>query len=189
MDALRIWFLAGLLLHKAVWEVMKRRSGSGPVVRRAVPLKVQLVKLIKIAILLGILVQTVAPAVFPISGDPGMLRAAGFVLFTAGLAIALLGRVQLGDNWLDIETAGVKREQRVASAGIYAWIRHPIYIGDLLLLIGLELGLNSWLVLAAAVLVPVVLRQAVGEERMLRETLPGYEPYCQRTKRFIPFVA
>jgi len=67
-------------------------------------------------------------------------------------------------------------------------IRHPIYVGDLLLLIGLELALNSWLVLPAIILVPIVLAKAVQEERLLTQTLPGYEEYCRRTKRFVPFL-
>jgi protein-S-isoprenylcysteine O-methyltransferase Ste14 len=76
----------------------------------------------------------------------------------------------------------------VVSKGLYRFIRHPIYVGDLLLLIGLELSLNSWLVLGVILLLPVVIRQAVSEEKMLMRSLPGYETYCARTKRFIPFL-
>ncbi|HEV8525468.1 MAG TPA: hypothetical protein VGQ71_13300, partial [Terriglobales bacterium] len=67
--------------------------------------------------------------------------------------------------------------------------RHPIYVGDLLLLVGLELALNSWLVMAVLGLVPFVLRKAILEERILAERLPGYGEYIRRTKRFIPYVA
>jgi protein-S-isoprenylcysteine O-methyltransferase Ste14 len=185
VDLLRLYLFAGLVAHKAVWELLKRRGGAP----KKVPLGVKLIKSVKILILAGILAQTLLPDVLPLASDPGPLRAAGAALFSFGLAIAVLGRVQLGDNWLDIESAAVKRKQAVVSRGVYGYVRHPIYVGDLILLIGLELALNSWLVLAAALLAPVVLRQAMKEESVLLRSLPGYDDYCRRTKRFIPFVA
>ena len=89
---------------------------------------------------------------------------------------------------LDIEAAGVKREQTTVAHGIYSYVRHPIYTGDLFLLLGLELALGSWLFLAVFALALAVLRQAVEEEKKLIEALPGYETYCRRTRRFIPFL-
>jgi protein-S-isoprenylcysteine O-methyltransferase Ste14 len=84
--------------------------------------------------------------------------------------------------------AQVGQQQEVVSNGIYRYIRHPIYAGDLLLLFGFELALNSWLVFAIMLLVPVVLRRAVLEEKLLATRLRGYDSYARRTKRFIPFV-
>lgn len=191
---LRAYLLAGLLAHKAVWEVMRRRQAGWREIRAPRPQGVQLViKLVKTAILAGIVAQTLVPDrwVEPllILDEPASLRLIGVILYTLGLAVAVLGRVQLGSNWADIETAGVHSKQQVVSRGVYRLIRHPIYTGDLLLLAGLELALNSWLVLGVLVLVPVVTRQAVREEQMLRRTLEGYDEYCRRTKRFVPFVA
>lgn len=185
---LRIYLLAGLVVHKALWEALKRRSSGGAAKRAPQPLSLKLVKGVKVAILLGVVAQTMAPEILPISSSPFWLRVAGVLIYTAGLIIAALGRVQLGDNWSDIETAQVLREQSVVSRGLYRYIRHPIYVGDLLLLAGLELSLNSWLALAVGLLAPVVLLKAVGEEKMLMKSLPGYDAYCARTKRFIPFV-
>jgi protein-S-isoprenylcysteine O-methyltransferase Ste14 len=104
------------------------------------------------------------------------------------LATAIAARFQLGENWANIETGQVLDSQSVVANGVYAYVRHPIYIGDLLLLLGLELALNSWLVLGVLVLAPVVMMKAINEERMLADELPGYEAYRQRSKRFIPFV-
>ena len=184
-DLLRLYLLAGLVAHKALWEWMKRGRPKTATPR----LQTGVVKAVKIAILLGIVVQTLLPEIFPIADDPRILRTVGAFVYTLGLAIAVVGRVQLGANWSDIETAEVLKKHSVVSQGIYRYIRHPIYVGDLILLIGLELALNSWLVLGALALIPVVLRQAVREERTLVATLPGYADYCARTKRFIPFVA
>jgi protein-S-isoprenylcysteine O-methyltransferase Ste14 len=147
-----------------------------------------LVKAVKIAILLGILVQVWLPDVLPISEDPFAIRVIGTAIYTAGLLVAIAARFQLGDNWSNIETGQVLTHQQVVSRGIYSYIRHPIYTGDLLLLLGLELALNSWLVLGVLVLIPVVLLKAIKEEQMLQRELAGYGDYCRETKRFIPFV-
>ena len=189
MDPVRALLLAGLIFHKALWEVLKKRAPAGTrAVKAKQPLPQRITKVIKIAILLGIIAQTMTPVLFPIEDSSGLLRPLGVALSLFGLGVAVMGRLHLGDNWLDIEAAGVKGEQRTVANGIYAYIRHPIYTGDLFLLLGLELALGSWLFLGVFILALAVLRQAVEEERKLIESLPGYASYCQRTRRFIPFV-
>jgi len=191
MAFLRIYLLMGLLAHKVVWEFLKRASTVATTASAARPPQsvfLRLVKAVKIGILLGIIVQTLSPEILPITADPFALRAWGVVVFTAGLLIAILSRIHLGNNWSDIETGQVLKRQTVVSKGIYAYVRHPIYLGDILLLLGLELCLNSWLVLAAALLAPIVFWKAVQEEKMLVNDLPGYSVYCAQTKRFIPFI-
>lgn len=184
---IRIYLLAGLVLHKAVWEVMKARQGAGAAKKPRSPL-VRLLSAIKVAVLLGIIGQTLMPEILPISGDPSMLRAAGLALYTLGLAIAVAGRIQLGWNWSDIEKAYVKQDHALVSHGLYRYVRHPIYTGDLLLVLGLELALNSWLALGTFALALYVRRQAMREELQLGRSLPGYDQYCRRTTRFIPYL-
>ena len=147
-----------------------------------------LVKALKAAVLVFLLVQTLFLDLFPISGEPTLLRNLGTGLFFAGLCIAISGRIQLGDNWVDLEAYQVLPKQSVVSHGLYRYIRHPIYTGDLLLLLGLQLALNSWLVLGCALVFVVVLRQASAEEKLLAEAFPPYKEYCKQTKRFIPFL-
>lgn len=195
MLLLRLYLLIGLIAHKVIWEVLKRRRESrGVSTDTASPVGsssnwiLRLVKGVKVVILLAIVAQTLLPEILPISADSLLLRVAGVSIYTAGLLMALSGRLKLGSNWSDIEAAKVLSEQRLVSRGIYRFIRHPIYVGDLLLLVGLELSLNSWLVLGALLLFPIVLWQAVQEEKKLVHALPGYDLYCRQTKRFIPFV-
>jgi protein-S-isoprenylcysteine O-methyltransferase Ste14 len=187
IDPVRIVLLAGLVFHKAVWEVMKARGKTvaAPV---AVPLLTKLVKLVKLGVLLFLVAQTLFLDVLPIPGPPEGRRAVGVALYLAGLAIAVTGRVQLGRNWADLEDYQVGSKQAVVSHGIYGYIRHPIYTGDLLLLTGLELALNSWLVLGVLLILAVVLRQAAAEEVLLAQRLDGYADYRARTKRFVPFL-
>lgn len=190
MILLRIYLLAGLIAHKVVWELLKGRAGSRRAAKKRAgqPLTLTFIKAVKIAILLGVMIQTLLPDVFPIMSQAFTLRLIGASVYTAGLLVAILSRIHLGGNWSDIEAGQVLGHQVVVSKGLYSYVRHPIYVGDLLLLLGLELSLNSWLALGVALLAPVVMWQAVREERMLVETLPGYDLYCAQTKRFIPFL-
>jgi protein-S-isoprenylcysteine O-methyltransferase Ste14 len=146
------------------------------------------VKAVKIGILVGIIIQTMVPDVLPIATDATLLRVFGTCVYTAGLLMAVVGRWQLGRNWSDIEDARVHERQVLVSMGIYRYVRHPIYAGDLLLLFGLQLALNSWLVVAVVVLAPIVVRQALREEAALAGRLAGYRSYASATKRFVPFV-
>jgi protein-S-isoprenylcysteine O-methyltransferase Ste14 len=189
MDPLRFYLLTGLVVHKTVWEVLKRRLRGDPSVKpTGGASRTFLLKLLKTLILAGVVAQTLLPDVLPIQNSPRFLPIVGIALYTTGLLIAVVARIQLGSNWSDIESPEVGRGHALVSNGIYRYVRHPIYTGDLALLLGLELALNSWLVAAALLLTPFVLVQAIREERTLRVLLPGYEGYCARTRRFIPFV-
>ena len=185
---IRIYLLFGLLLHKAVWEFMKSPPGASAVRAKARSSKAQVLSAIKVLILLGIIAQTVLPVILPLAEQPSALTLAGIVLYTAGLIIALTGRIQLGRNWTDIEKSYVKDEHRLVSHGLYHYMRHPIYTGDVLLLLGLELALNSWFVLGVAAIAVYVRRQAIREEHKLKQSIPDYDRYCERTARFVPFL-
>lgn len=186
MIILQIYLLCGLVLHKIIWESLRHKADEKPTEFRSNRLLA--IKAVKIGILLGVVVQIWLPDILPITTGSFGLRVVGTVIYTIGLATAIAARFQLGDNWANIETGQVLHRQKVVANGIYAYVRHPIYIGDLLLLLGLELALNSWLVIGVLILAPVVMLKAIKEERMLAGELPGYEAYCQRSKRFIPYV-
>lgn len=186
MIILQIYLLAGLIVHKLVWEFLKAKAAEKPAENKS--LRLTAIKTVKIAILLGIAVQIFLPEILPITENPPVLRVVGVLIYTTGLLTAIIARFQLGNNWANIETGQVLQTQRVVAAGIYGVIRHPIYTGDLLLLLGLQLALNSWLFLGVFLLAPIVMRQAVKEEEMLARRLSGYDAYRAQTKRFIPFV-
>ena len=149
---------------------------------------IRLIKGVKVVILLGLVAQVFVPVVLPLWPESALIRWIGAFVFAAGWMTAVAGRVPLGSNWSNIETPDVLTEQRVISHGVYRYIRHPIYVGDLLLLFGLEIALNSWLVIGPLLLAPVVLAKATREENMLRKRLPGYRKYCRNSKRFVPYV-
>jgi protein-S-isoprenylcysteine O-methyltransferase Ste14 len=185
-DAARLLLFLGLVLHKAVWEVLKRTDRARG--RAPAPHGVRIVKALKVLVLAFLLAQTLFLDVLPIAAAPAWLRLAGGVLYVLGLGLAVSARVQLGRNWLDLESFDVLPGQTIVDRGIYRYVRHPIYTGDLFLLTGLELALQSWLVLAVVPLALFVVRQVLAEEVLLSRTFPTYARYCAVTKRFIPFV-
>lgn len=81
-----------------------------------------------------------------------------------------------------------ERGQKVIDTGPYALVRHPMYAGALLYMLGTPLVLGSWLGLAALpVIVGFLIIRIYIEERTLREGLAGYADYMDRVRwRLIP---
>jgi protein-S-isoprenylcysteine O-methyltransferase Ste14 len=186
---LRIYLFAGLFLHKLVWEILKRKDRVA--IRRQNQGRTGLLMLVKAAkiVALGFLiVQTLFLKLFPITDKAAALRITGLGIYTLGLVVAIAGRLNLGKNWVDLEDRQALPGQSVVTHGIYRFIRHPIYAGDMLLVLGLELSLNSWLVMGVPFFFLVVLRHTLAEEAMLTAAFPDYQAYRRRTKRFVPFL-
>jgi protein-S-isoprenylcysteine O-methyltransferase Ste14 len=82
------------------------------------------------------------------------------------------------------------RGHRVISDGPYAVVRHPMYGGAVLLILGIPLLLGSWSGLALSpLLVLLFATRAVKEERTLMAELPGYADYAARVRyRLVPMV-
>jgi protein-S-isoprenylcysteine O-methyltransferase Ste14 len=80
--------------------------------------------------------------------------------------------------------------QKVISTGPYALVRHPKYVGDIILVVGIPLALGSWWGLAFIVLVvPSLAWRILDEEKLLKKDLPGYVEYTQKVKfRLVPYL-
>jgi protein-S-isoprenylcysteine O-methyltransferase Ste14 len=87
-------------------------------------------------------------------------------------------------------TITVDAGQQVISTGPYAVVRHPMYLGSLLLLLSAPLALGSWVALPAfALTIPIFVMRLLNEEKVLRVELAGYADYCAKTRyHLIPFV-
>jgi protein-S-isoprenylcysteine O-methyltransferase Ste14 len=83
-----------------------------------------------------------------------------------------------------------ERKQRVVSTGAYGFVRHPMYLGMILMFSGTPLLLGSAAGLAIAVVMTVVLAaRIIGEERLLAGELDGYEEYRRRVRyRLMPLI-
>jgi protein-S-isoprenylcysteine O-methyltransferase Ste14 len=87
-------------------------------------------------------------------------------------------------------TIQVEEGQPVVSTGPYAYVRHPMYSGALLLIAAMPLALGSWLsVLLIVPFFPVLVWRILDEEDFLGKNLPGYAEYMRRVRyRLIPQV-
>ena len=87
-------------------------------------------------------------------------------------------------------TITVDSGQTVISTGPYAWVRHPMYLGSIVLWLFTPLALGSWVSLPAfALLVPFYVFRLLNEEKILVAELPGYSEYCRRTPyHLVPFI-
>jgi protein-S-isoprenylcysteine O-methyltransferase Ste14 len=92
----------------------------------------------------------------------------GFALVAAGLGVAMAARVWLGGNWSG--TVTLKQDHELIRGGPYRWVRHPIYTGLLLALMGSAIAMNEWRGLIGVALITLaLLRKIVVEERFLTE--------------------
>lgn len=116
-----------------------------------------------------------------------VVGAIGTVIFATGLVVAIWARVILGRNWGMPTTQ--RLEPELITAGPYAVVRHPIYTGILLGVLGTGLVIN-FIGLGIAVIVGAYfVWAATVEERNLTETFPSaYPAYRARTKMLIPFL-
>jgi protein-S-isoprenylcysteine O-methyltransferase Ste14 len=82
------------------------------------------------------------------------------------------------------------RGHTVVSTGPYRYVRHPMYTAIVVFVVGTSLLLGSWYgALFGLILVLLLARRAVLEERTLREELHGYTAYTAQVKyRLIPYV-
>jgi protein-S-isoprenylcysteine O-methyltransferase Ste14 len=111
----------------------------------------------------------------------------GEVLVVVGLLIVLLVFRQ---NTFTSATVEIADEQRVVSSGPYSTVRHPMYIGVLIMMFGIPLALGSWW--GTVTIVPmafVIVRRVCDEEELLIRDLAGYRQYRDHVRyRLVPFV-
>lgn len=119
---------------------------------------------------------------------PGRLAPTlGAVMVAAGLAFALWARVQLGRNWSGIVT--VKEGHALVCTGPYRVVRHPIYTGLLLALIGTAAAIGEWRAVLAVICALIgFLRKIHVEEQRMSENFPEYARYREQTAALIPLL-
>jgi len=116
----------------------------------------------------------------------GATSLSGLVLTAAGVALAIWSRYVLGQNWSAAVT--LKHSHELIRKGPYARIRHPIYSGVILGLIGTALVIGEWrALLAVAALSLSWLVKARKEEKLLaREFGEAFEEHRAHTGMFWP---
>jgi protein-S-isoprenylcysteine O-methyltransferase Ste14 len=106
-----------------------------------------------------------------------------------GLAARIWAVAALGSAFRT--TVEIDHGQAVVTTGPYNWIRHPSYVGLLLVVAGFGLALGNWLSVAVCLVVPLpaVVRRIDVEEAELNRVLgDAYRAYQARTARLIPGI-
>lgn len=147
-------------------------------------------RIIITAIVLSVVATVVVSALdhrFGWSTVPVLVVLLGNALVFVGLALAQLVVAQ---NGYAAATITVEDEQPLISTGLYGLVRHPMYFGTLIMMIGTPLALGSlWGLLAVAAAVPVLAARIFDEEKMLTEELAGYREYTTRVRhRLVPYL-
>jgi protein-S-isoprenylcysteine O-methyltransferase Ste14 len=177
--------LSTLSLMKNDPALLERRMKSGPTAEKRGPQKIimwcMVVSFLAIFVVSGFdhrLGWSHAPMVVPVIGE--CMIVLSFVVFD------LVFRA----NTFASATIEIAEGQKVISTGPYGLVRHPMYSGALVFLLGIPLALGSFgAVLICVSLLPLLIWRIVDEEKLLDKQLEGYTEYCAKVKyRLIPGI-
>ncbi|HXZ79325.1 MAG TPA: isoprenylcysteine carboxylmethyltransferase family protein [Terriglobales bacterium] len=195
----RGWVIVGSVLFGILGMIIglrKTRSGLleerfKPAIQKGQPLADRILLLSFLATWFGLLAFTAAD-VFHLH----LLSKPGILISSLGLVLVGAGSWIQYRAFMDNAFAAVvvrhqaERMQTVVDTGVYAVVRHPMYAGGIVLMIGTPLWLESYAAALASVIPSTILVvRILFEERFLRRELDGYEAYTQRVRyRLLPHV-
>ncbi len=108
------------------------------------------------------------------------------IVFSGYLVVIVVFR----ENRYASRIVEVEEKQKVIQSGPYAIVRHPMYVGVLLLYLFTPIALGSyWALLPALLIIPILIARIINEEEVLARDLKGYTEYMQKTPyRLIPGI-
>jgi protein-S-isoprenylcysteine O-methyltransferase Ste14 len=175
-----------LYLIKKDPKLLERRVHAGPTAETETSQKI-----IQSITALGFMAMLVLPALdhrlhwWP--AVPVFASGAGDVLVSLGFLIIFL---VYKENTFASATIEVYPDQKVVSSGLYALVRHPMYMGGFVFFVGAALSLGSWWRLFAFFfMIPAFIWRIFEEEGLLLKNLPGYAEYKNKVRyRLMPFI-
>ena len=182
------WIIAGLwLLFLAYWAVAAvgaKRSASRRRWRREIGLRLVVILLIVALLQSGSLRQFLAQTQRSASHSD-ILGWTGVALCLLGIGLAINARRHLGRNWgLPMSR---KEQPELITSGPYALIRHPIYTGLLLAMLGSAIGVNIFWALLLVLVGAYFIYSARREETVMLQHFPQqYAAYMARTGMLAP---
>lgn len=105
------------------------------------------------------------------------------------ICLMIVGLLACGYSlfWLGRSYAIMASARKLVTAGPYSVVRHPLYACEIVLVAGVTmLNFSIWAVLLAFMIVLLLWRRMVNEERILIVAFPEYAEYAQRVPRIIP---
>jgi len=186
---LAVYFASSLVISLYLMKkdpaLMERRMRGGPLAEKEPAQKI-IMALTSVGFI-GLLVVPALDHRFAWSHMSPCAAVAGDVFLRLGwLAILFVFK----ENTFSSATIELAPDQQVVSTGPYAIVRHPMYAGALVMLLGIPIALGSWWgVLVIAAMLPALIWRLIEEERFLARNLPGYVEYQDKTRyRLIPLV-
>lgn len=112
----------------------------------------------------------------------------GALLVLSGLAFTVWARVHLGGNWSGRVT--LKQNHELIRTGPYAWVRHPIYTGLIVAVVGNAFALGQWQALLAAILIALssVIKLRFEERWMIETFGEAYSRYKAQVPALFPGI-
>jgi len=120
--------------------------------------------------------------------ESSSLRWMGLALVVAGFLLITWTTVELGRQYSVYIT--LQQDHKLITSGPYRYIRHPRYLGVMMVALGLALLFRSWIALAALpFLLALLIFRLSDEEKLLQAEFGGqWEAYVQRSWRLVPFI-
>jgi protein-S-isoprenylcysteine O-methyltransferase Ste14 len=176
-------WISGVYLLRADPATLQGRTRGGPTAETRMVQKVAIGGLwLSLATMLVI---SALDHRFGWSSVPTAISLAGDVLVAVGLAVPVLVVIQ---NSYAAATVRVGAGQTLVSTGLYGLVRHPMYTGNVIMMVGIPLALGSYWGLVFVVPGLIVLAWRIrDEEKLLQEQLDGYREYTQKVHyRLVP---
>ena len=170
--------LITIYLMKHDPKLLERRTTAGPGAEQE---RIQnIIQALAGLAFIAIFIASALDHRFGWSTVPAYVTALGDVLVIFGFYLVFL---VFKENTFASGTIEVVAEQRVISTGPYALVRHPMYIGALVMLVGVPLALGSWWGLLAIIPMTLVLiLRLLDEEKFLAKNLAGYSDYQRKVR-------
>jgi protein-S-isoprenylcysteine O-methyltransferase Ste14 len=109
----------------------------------------------------------------------------GISISTIAITLFVSAKLTLGDQYSPCFDSYVPRD--IIQEGLYKYIRHPIYMSNIILLSGMVVATGSvWIIFNVVVLTGYYLRSAYKEEEVLSEKFPAYQEYMRTTNMILP---
>ena len=186
------WLILALWLILVVYWVVsaraaKRSVGSRWLWWREIAIRLGIFALVMLAVRVAVVRHALPHEhLYALSTSP-LMGLVGFLICGLGIGLAVVARAYLGRNWG--MPMSRKENPELVTSGPYAFVRHPIYGGLLLAMLGSALGQSVLWLLPLIVYGPYFILSARREESLLTEQFgERYQAYMSRTKMLVPFV-
>jgi protein-S-isoprenylcysteine O-methyltransferase Ste14 len=175
--------LITIFLWKKDPKLLERRVNAGPTAEKEKTQKV--IQVFASLAFIGLMILPSLDHRFSWSDVPVAIVTIGDGLVALGFYIVFM---VFKENTFTAATIEIAPGQTVISTGPYAIVRHPMYVGGLIMLYGTPLALGSWWALLMDIpMTVVIVWRLLDEEHFLANNLSGYDKYCQNVRyRLIP---